>query len=337
MSVDISDGIEEGKITIKVLTTNTASITVVTEDKFNGKVIQPEASANRVVGEHGLSMSIEVVDGEENHLFLLDTGGLAQAIVENSKQLGVDLNKVEKLILSHGHFDHWGGMPAVIPMLKEGTEIIINPRAFEQKYAALLKNGEEVTAEELGPNLRKLSKEGKFKINKKLPPFSKAMITNLAQEHNVKITETNEPVKLYKGITTSGEIELSDEDEVTTGMYIQKGRKEFEKDLFRDETSIYINVKGKGLAVLTGCGHCGIMNTIKHAQNLTGIEKIYAAIGGFHEEWNPEEKIQKKVQYFEHLNPEIICGMHCTGFEFNKLMAHHPAHTLGVVGTEFHL
>ena len=91
------------------------------------------------------------------------------------------------------------------------------------------------------------------------------------------------------------------------------------------------------LVVLTGCGHCGIMNTIKHAQKLTGINKIYAVIGGFHEEWNPTEIIEKKVQYFEEINPEIICGMHCTGFEFNKLMAQHPSHTLGVTGTEFNL
>jgi len=120
-------------------------------------------------------------------------------------------------------------------------------------------------------------------------------------------------------------------------MYIMKNRKEFENHNFRDETSIYFNIKDKGLVVLTGCGHCGIVNTIKHGQNLTGIDKIYAVIGGFHEEWNPIEKIQEKVKYFEDINPEIICGMHCTGFNFNRLMSNHPSHTLGMVGTEFHL
>ncbi|MCK4239105.1 MAG: MBL fold metallo-hydrolase, partial [Candidatus Lokiarchaeota archaeon] len=99
----------------------------------------------------------------------------------------------------------------------------------------------------------------------------------------------------------------------------------------------YINVKNKGLVILTGCGHCGIMNTIKHGQKLTGIDKIYAVIGGFHEEWNSDEIIDKKVKYFEEINPEIICGMHCTGFKFNVKMSNHPAHTLGIVGTEFHL
>lgn len=91
------------------------------------------------------------------------------------------------------------------------------------------------------------------------------------------------------------------------------------------------------MVALTGCGHCGIINTIKHGQKLTGVDKIYAVIGGFHEEWNPIEKIEQKIKYFEDINPEIICGMHCTGFNFNNLMSKHPAHTLGMVGTEFHL
>ncbi|TFF99579.1 MAG: MBL fold metallo-hydrolase [Promethearchaeota archaeon] len=337
MSVNISEGIESGKVTIKVLTTNTTSITVLTEEKFKGLVTQPEASANRLLGEHGLSMSIEVKENGESHLFLLDTGGLSQAVIENSTQLGVNLNDVEKLILSHGHFDHWGALPAVIPLLHEGAELILNPRVFEQNYIVITKSGEEIPAEELGENLRKLDKAGKLKLNKKLPSLNKKMIMDLAEKHKIKIIETNKPMKLYKGITTSGEIELFDKNEATKGFYIQRSRKEFEKHLFRDETSIYINVKDKGLVVLTGCGHCGIKNTIKHGQKLTGIDKIYVVAGGFHEEWNPVEKINEKVKYFEEINPDVICGMHCTGFEFNKLMADHPAHTLGVVGTEFHI
>lgn len=337
MSVDISESIESGKITLKVLTTNTVSITMLTEKKFKGKVIQPGPFANRAVGEHGLSMSIKIEDEGESHLFLLDTGGLAQAIIENSKHLGINLNDVEKLIISHGHFDHYGGLAAVAPLLKERTEIILNPRCFEQNYIAMSKTGEEIPAEDLGQNLRQLEKEGKFRMNRKLPLFNKNMVNGLINQNELKLIESNTPIKLYNGITTSGEIELFDVAEITKGFYIQKSRKEFEKHLFKDETAIYINIKDKGLVILTGCGHCGILNTIKHAQKLTGIDKIYAVIGGFHEEWNPIEVIEKKVKYFEEINPEIICGMHCTGFEFNKIMSRHPSHTLGIVGTEFHL
>ena len=128
-----------------------------------------------------------------------------------------------------------------------------------------------------------------------------------------------------------------DENELTKGIYMMKGRKEFVKNTFRDEISIYINVKDKGLVVITGCGHTGIVNTIKHGQKLTGIDKIYAIIGGLHKEWESTEDIEEAVKFIENLNPEITCGMHCTGFEFNKIMSRHPSHTLGITGTEFHL
>ena len=70
---------------------------------------------------------------------------------------------------------------------------------------------------------------------------------------------------------------------------------------------------------------------------MTGVDKIYAVIGGFHKEWENNQEINNTVNYFEEINPEVTCGMHCTGFEFNKIMAHHPSHALGIVGTEFHL
>jgi 7,8-dihydropterin-6-yl-methyl-4-(beta-D-ribofuranosyl)aminobenzene 5'-phosphate synthase len=329
--------IESGNIKIKVLTTNSTSITLLTDEKFKGKVIQPGTNANKVVGEHGLSMSIEVMEDGKSYLYLLDAGGLTQAIFENSKQLGVDLSQTQKLILTHGHFDHFGSLMGLIPLLKEGTEFILNPNCFEQNVVIAGKPGIKLPpAEELGEKLRELNKEGKLSLNKKLPLFNKNAVLAKLEEHNIKINQTNNSVELHHGIITSGEIELFNEKDVTKNLYIQKGRKEFEKHSFRDETAIYINIKDKGLVVLTGCGHCGIRNIIKHGQRLIGVEKIYAVIGGFHEEWNSKEEIQEKVDYFRDLNPEVICGMHCTGFMFNKLMSDHPSHTLGVVGTEFH-
>ena len=331
------DEIESGKVTLKVLSTNEVSITKLTEDRFKGKVIQPGRSVNSAFAEHGFAMSIHIKEGDESHIFLLDTGGLTQAIIHNCNQFNIDLKEVEKLILSHGHFDHFGGYSAVIPELTEGTEFLINPNCYQQFFSAVTSDGEEIPASELADSIKRLQKEGKLKLSGKLPLLSRSFVENLADENGIKIHETTNPVKLYRGITTSGEIELFDENELTKGIYIMKSRKEFEKHYFRDETSIYFNIKDKGLVVLTGCGHNGICNTIKHGQKLTGVEKIYAVIGGFHEEWNPISVVKEKVKYFEKLNPQIICGMHCTGFNFNNLMSGHPSHTLGMVGTEFHL
>jgi 7,8-dihydropterin-6-yl-methyl-4-(beta-D-ribofuranosyl)aminobenzene 5'-phosphate synthase len=280
-----SNSIESGKIKLKVLTNNLTSLTNLTEGKFKGKVIQPMTAANRVVGEHGLSIAIEIEENDSKHLFLMDTGSLPQSIFENSKQLGVDLSQVEKLLLTHGHFDHFGGLLSLLPQLNEGTEFYLNPKCYAQTVIIMPKPGINLSKDDLSVGLRELEKTGKIRGSKKLPLLNKKMVADLVEQNKIKKVETNEPVEIYNGIITSGEIELFDPDEVTLNIYLQKGKKEFEKHTFRDETALYFNIKDEGLVVLTGCGHCGIQNTIKHGQKLTGVDKIYAVIGGFHEEW----------------------------------------------------
>ena len=331
--------IESGKVKVKILTANSTSITLLTDEKFQGKVIQPEAEGIRATGEHGLAMSIEVMDGDLPHYYLLDTGNVTSTIMENRKVFKVNLGAIEKLIISHGHFDHFGALIKVIPELKEGCEIILNPDCYLQTHVIGFKQGKEVSVEEIGTSLRTLVKEGIIRMHKKFPLLNKTMITKVSTENNVKILETTKPQELHKGIITSGEIELFNKNEITKGLYIERSRNKFENYSARDETSLFINVKDKGLVILTGCGHVGIMNTIKHAQKLTGINKVYAIIGGFHKINQPIEQIEDTIKFIEDINPEITCGMHCTGFEFNKRMSlrGHPSHTLGVTGTEFQL
>ncbi|MFX0080599.1 MAG: MBL fold metallo-hydrolase [Candidatus Hodarchaeota archaeon] len=327
--------IESGNAMVKVLTTNEVSLTILPKMNLIDKVKYPGAVAIRAKGEHGLSIMIKIVDREQPKYILIDTGGPAGTIIENCKLFNINLSEVDKMVLTHGHFDHFGSLPNVIPLLKEGCEFYLSPLCYEQFFIAVKKTGEIVPADKLAIALKE--EKDTFAMSRKLPPLNKNMITNLADKYGVKLIETNEPIKLYDGIITSGEIELIDESELTPGVYIMKSQKEFKEHSFRDEISVYINIKDKGLVILTGCGHCGIVNIIKHAQKITGIDKIYAVIGGFHEEWNSEEKIEKKVDYIERLSPSIVSGMHCTGFNFNKVMARHPSHTIGVTGTEFHL
>jgi len=338
MSIDISDGIESGNLTIRILTTNTVISTLLTDEKFEGKIIQPHTNGSKYLAEHGLAMSIEIKQGEEIKKYLLDAGGLKNSIIMNVEAMGLDFKDYDKLILSHGHVDHYGGLMNVLPKLKEGCEIMLTPNSYNQNIILVPKSGQAFYSPEvLTEKFRDLQKENKFLLNIKLPSMNKSIIENLVNQNNLKIIEINKPIKLTSGITTSGEIEIFDEKELTKGIYLMKSRKEFEKNTFRDEISIYINVKDKGLVVITGCGHTGIVNTIKHGQKLTGINKIYALIGGFHKEWEKTEDIEESVRFIEGLNPEITCGMHCTGFEFNKIMSRHPSHTFGIVGTEFHL
>lgn len=284
-------------------------------------------------------MSIEVKTDDTTHNYLLDTGSIRGTIIENSKAFKVNLSHIENLVLSHGHFDHFGALIKIIPDLKEGCEIILNPNCYNQTHIIVFAKGKEVPVEELGTSLRRLVKEGIVKNHRKLPLLNKNLLNKVASENNIKIIETKEPYKIQNGIITSGEIPLFNKDDVTKGLYISKEKDKIENYSARDETSIYMNIKDKGLVILTGCGHAGIINTIKHAQELTGIKKVYAIIGGLHKVNVPIETVENTIQFIEDLDPEITCGMHCTGFEFNKRMSTrgHPSHTLGVTGTEFHL
>jgi 7,8-dihydropterin-6-yl-methyl-4-(beta-D-ribofuranosyl)aminobenzene 5'-phosphate synthase len=329
--------IDSGSIKLKVLATNTTSVTLLSDKKFKGKVIQPGATGNKALGEHGFSMNIELLDNGKKFHYLIDTGGLAQTIFENSKLFGINLSTIEKLVLTHGHYDHFGGLLNALPLFKTGTEVIINPNCYLQNIAIIPKPGIELPKENIENKVKELESEGKILTHRKLLLLKRDLIMELVEQQKLKLIETSKPFEIHNGIVTSGEIELFDKEEVTKNLFIQQPGMEVKRQDFRDETAVYINVKDKGLVVITGCGHCGIMNIIKHGQKLTGVKKIYGVIGGFHEEWNSLDVIQNKINYFNELNPEIICGMHCTGFIFNKLMSDHPAHTLGVVGTEFHL
>jgi 7,8-dihydropterin-6-yl-methyl-4-(beta-D-ribofuranosyl)aminobenzene 5'-phosphate synthase len=328
--------IESGKIKIKILANNATSITLPSDNKFQGKVIQPQFDAVNTLGEHGLGMSISVFDNENSHLFLFDTGSIKQSIIGNIEALNVKYNEIEKIILSHGHFDHFGGLTAIIPKLNERSKIYLNSACFDQYHIISTTTGEKIPIEELGPNLERFVKEGKIK-HRKLEMLDRNLIYDLANRNKVEIIETSEPMKLHEGIIISGEIEIFDKDEVSQGFYSEKSPHVFEEHTFRDETSLYINIKNKGLIVLTGCGHVGIINTIKHAQKITGINTVYAIIGGFHKENQSLDAIQSAVGFIERLDPKITCGVHCTGFEFNRVMRTHASHTLGVVGTEFFL
>ena len=328
--------VESGNLIVKVMAANNTSMTLTNNKKFQGKVIQPGHKSFATIGEHGLAMSIKILEDDSNHLFLFDTAGFMQTVTNNFKQFKIKLSEIEKIIISHGHLDHYGGLIPIIPELKEGCEIYLSPICFNKSYYAFTESGEELSSEDFGTSLKDLKKEGKIKYYRR-SPINRNIVYNRAIENNVKIIEITKPEKLCEGIILSGEIQIFNETELPKGLYLAKSKIEYEKHTFREEIALYINVKDKGLVVITGCSHTGIINIIKHGQKVTGIDKIYALIGGFHKERDESENIEEIVSFIEDLNPEITCGMHCTGFEFNRIMSRHPSHVIGVIGTEFHL
>ncbi|MBN2151568.1 MAG: MBL fold metallo-hydrolase [Candidatus Lokiarchaeota archaeon] len=335
MQTSISDAIEPGSLTIRILTTNETNVTLQTDKRFEGAVVQPGAAASGFIGEHGLAAWVEVKRGDRRHAVLFDTGGINASILHNLGRMNLKLGDVDKVIISHGHFDHTGSLVKVLPELKAGCELFIHPSSYVQNHMVTTNSGEEVPLVDFSKAVRELKKAGKVTHEVKLPALDKAQVEKLASEHGVRVIETGQPVDVCPGAATSGEVELFDPLEVTPGFYLLKSKADVEKHTFRDEIALYMNVKGKGLVILTGCGHTGILNTIRHGQKLTGIERVHAVIGGFHLEMSPETTVERTIQALRQLDPAVLCGMHCTGLAFNAKMLGSDAHVQGVVGTEF--
>jgi len=329
--------IESGKVVVKVISSNRTSMTLPTNQELKRKVIQPRHGSFGTFGEHGIAMMVKIFGKDSNHVILFDTAGYMRTVVHNLTQFKIKFKDIEKLIISHGHLDHFGALIPIITRLKAGSEVYISPLSLDDCYYAGTVSGYELSPDDLETSFKKLKEEGKIQFYRRNRRINRNLLHNHAKEKNVRIIETTSPNKLYNGVIISGPIEIFDERELPKGLYLGPSKTEYDKHTYREEIALYINIKNKGLVVVTGCSHTGLINIITHGQKLTGVNKIYAIIGGFHKEMSNSDDIEEIVSFIEKLNPEITCGMHCTGFEFNRIMHRHSSHVMGIVGTEFHL
>lgn len=329
--------IESGQIVVKVISSNRTSMTLPTNKEIKRKVIQPRHGSFGTLGEHGIAMMVKIFGTDSNHVIIFDTAGYMQTVIHNLMQFKIKFKDIEKVIISHGHLDHFGGLIPIITRLKAGSEVYISPLSLDDCYYAGTVSGNDLSPDDFGTSFKKLKEEGKIKFYRRNRRINRNLLYNHAQEKKVKIIETTSPNKLYNGVITSGPIEISDERELPKGLYIGPSKTEYDKHTYREEIALYINIKDKGLVVISGCSHTGLINIIRQGQKLTGVNKIYALIGGFHKEMSNSDDIEEIVSFIENLNPEITCGMHCTGFEFNRIMHRHSSHVMGIVGTEFRL
>ena len=248
--------------------------------------------AGNLYAMHGLAYHIETVVDGRSHSFLFDFGPDFQGVGRNMDLLNIDFQKLEALGLSHGHRDHWGGL---VEFLKSRKETI--PKGIP------LYVGEETFVE-------RFSKRPDGII--KAPQLKKEDIDSLGF---VRIFEIKDPTPIVSGAYLTGRIERVTEYEKGLLTALIKKGDNFEQDNFIGEQAVVLNVKGKGLVVISGCAHRGIVNTVKHAQKMAGIEKVHAIIGGFHLTGAKPEVIQKTISDIKAIRPDYIVPTHCTGFE----------------------
>jgi 7,8-dihydropterin-6-yl-methyl-4-(beta-D-ribofuranosyl)aminobenzene 5'-phosphate synthase len=241
------------------------------------------------LAEWGLCMFIET-DGAN---ILFDTGA-GIAAVHNAQLFGIDLAKVDKIVLSHGHHDHTGGLREVLAMIKKPVEVIAHPDIWAPKYTRWRKRQEHYSG----------------------IPFQRELLESLGARFSL----TTEPVHITDRFLTTGEIPmLTDYEEIDSGLFDKKTGKMLPDEL-KDDLALVIDAD-YGLVVILGCAHHGVINTLKQAQKVTGKELIYAAIGGTHLLNAERPRWEKTVADLTEMGVQYLGVSHCTGFEASAYLA----------------
>jgi 7,8-dihydropterin-6-yl-methyl-4-(beta-D-ribofuranosyl)aminobenzene 5'-phosphate synthase len=244
-----------------------------------------------LLAEWGLSILIESAGAK----ILFDAGQTTSAVY-NAEVLGIDLKKVDKIVLSHGHADHTGGLVSVLERMGKSIEIFAHPDVVDDKYAGKPENN----GKNIGMpfQLHELEKLGaKFKLSRK-------------------------PVKLSAEIMTTGEVPIvTDYEAMPVDRFFVKEDASWHADELNDDQAIIINTK-PGLIVVLGCSHHGMINTLYHAQKLTGRKDIRMVIGGCHLINSPVERVYKTINALKEMKIQRIGVSHCTGLEGSAIMAH---------------
>lgn len=269
------------------------------------------------IAEHGFSTLVEISykykDKKILKKFLFDTGVSKNGIIYNSNIFGINFEDIETIILSHGHFDHISGLISVLKKINKPIEIITHPDAFLRRWVvfpdgrkARMDTLDEGEIKEFGGIIIKKSDINylprlKTKIN-----FEDYIDNNISKNNNNRILITGEIpriTKFEKGFPLQYK-EGKDENELIADPFV------------KDDQALVILLKNKGLVILTGCGHAGIINTVNYATKVTGIKKVYAIIGGFHLTGEGyEESIPLTISELLKINPEYIIPCHCTGWK----------------------
>jgi 7,8-dihydropterin-6-yl-methyl-4-(beta-D-ribofuranosyl)aminobenzene 5'-phosphate synthase len=234
-----------------------------------------------LLAEWGLSILVEA----DNHKILLDTG-TTFSTAHNAISLGVDLSQIDRIVFSHGHFDHTGGLLHILKMMKGQIEVIAHPDIWTAKYGR-----------------RPGEKERYAGV-----PFPKEAAETLGASFNL----TKEPLWISENIVTSGEIPMITEYEKIDPILYVKKNGELKPDPLWDDQALFVKSE-KGLIIILGCAHRGVINTIRHAQELTRVEPIYAVIGGTHLVRASPQQMDLTIAELMSSGVQRLGACHCTG------------------------
>lgn len=275
------------------------------------------AQVSGLRAEHGFAALVRVRSGGRESMLLFDTGLTPDAMLVNADRLQVPMADVRAVVMSHGHFDHAGGLlgmarrrrgPAALPM-------VIHPGAWARRRLEL------PGAEFVFPTLSRsaLAAEGLELLERRVP--------SLLLDGAVLITgEVDRTTEFERGMPPAHQAWTGDA---------------WEHDpLVVDDQALVVNVRGRGLVVLTGCGHAGVVNIVRHAMRLTGATRLAALVGGFHLGGPAFEPVIKPtLDALQAWSPELVVPGHCTGWKAQQALAARlpGAYVPGSSGSSYHV
>ena len=242
-----------------------------------------------VLAEWGLSILVETDDRS----ILLDAGA-SISIGQNADLLGIDLRKIDKIVLSHGHFDHTGGLNLLLRKMRREVEVIAHPDIWAPKYNR---------------------KEGKPEKHIAIP-YQQRELESLG----AWFTLSKGPVTLSEGVMTTGEVPMvTDFERIDSSLFVKTGSG-WEPDALMDDQALVIKTHA-GLVVVLGCAHRGMINTLYQAREISGIKKVHMVLGGCHLKDATDEQIWQTISCLNEIGVQKLGVSHCTGMKATLLLA----------------
>jgi len=288
-SVDLSpvDGVE-----VTVVMDNAIDILAApSETAFRPSWQWDWSDVDQLRAEHGYSLSVTVHRDGTTERILYDAGLTRDSMVHNLDVLGLDPKDYRAVVLSHGHADHHGGLEGLYGRVRGSMPLVIHPHAWRERKV-VFPTGEEI----------------------RMPPPSH----NDLDREGWQVVEEQGPSMLLDGsVLVTGQIDRVTDFERGFPLQHVQTDQGWEPDTWIwDDQAIAINVRGKGIVVLSSCSHSGVINVLRHVRKVTGEQRIHGFIGGLHLTGGLFEPIlPATVQALVDLSPDVIVPGHCTGWK----------------------
>jgi len=250
-------------------------------------IVENHVTRRDLLAEHGLSLFLQIKDKSGDTLsYFFDAGQTEETLRNNLELLKIPLKNVKGIIISHGHYDHTGGLLALIDAIPHQVKLISHKYLFKPK----IYHERNKPVREIGV------------------PFSQKYVESL------KVTPyyITKPKVISEGVGVITEIPIKYQFEINTH-FITKIAPNREIPTHVEDVALVVNVEDVGAVIITGCGHAGILNTISYAKEVFNLDKIYGVLGGFHMQNSNEARINTTIQEFENFGIQAVFPMHCTG------------------------